>query len=339
MHLQNITAIRHKYGSKLAILAHHYQSDSIVEHASMVGDSLQLAAAISELEAKYIVFCGVDFMAETAAVLAGPEQMVFNPRPDATCVMADMAPALLVETVLKKLNQKKKVVPLAYVNSSVGVKALCGQYGGSVCTSSNAAKMLKWAFEQGDQVLFLPDKNLGRNMAALSGIEPAEIATLDIRKNGRNINPAALNDKKLLLWPGVCAVHFRLKPDMVSQIMKDNPRALVVVHPESHPDVVALAHEAGSTSRIIAFVKEAEPGSMIFIGTEDNLVHRLKKMHPDRTILPLGAGYCSNMAKTNPDNLLKCLNSLNSENAVKIEQGLIESARISVRTMLKVSAS
>ncbi len=338
MHYERIQDIKKNLGCEVAILAHHYQSDSIVEHADLVGDSLQLAAAIPELDARFIVFCGVNFMAETAAVLAGSRQLIFSPDLGATCVMADMAPDLLVRKVLEKVSLSGRVIPLSYVNSSLGVKAICGQFGGSVCTSSNAPKMLQWALEQGDKILFLPDKNLGRNTAVLSGLDPLETHILDIRNNGDNIQVRDLTDKKLLLWPGVCAVHFRLKQDKVMNIRKKYPDALIVVHPECDPRVVAMAHEAGSTSKIISFTRKAPSGSTIFIGTEDNLVLRLKNKYPDKNILPLGAGYCSNMAKITPGLLVRCLESLNPENAVRVDQNLVPHARRAVKTMLEVSS-
>lgn len=339
MHSKKIQKFKKTLGSDLAILAHHYQSDTIVQHADLIGDSLQLAAAIPKLKAKYIVFCGVDFMAETAAVLAAPHQMVFSPCPDATCVMADMAPVSLVKNILEKTGQQRKIIPLAYVNSSIGVKALCGQFQGSVCTSANASKMLEWALTQGDQVLFLPDKNLGQNMARSAGISSEEIKFIDIRQQGSNFFPDQLSDQKILLWPGVCAVHFRLKPENISEIMNNDPRASIIVHPESHPEVVSLAHESGSTSKIISFVSKADPGSTIYVGTEDNLVMRLKKEHPDKNIFPLGAGYCSNMAKTTPELLASTLENLSQDCAIGVDKNHAGLARTAVETMLEVTSS
>lgn len=339
MHSKKISEIKQKMGGRLKILAHHYQHDSIVEHADLTGDSLQLASAIADLEAEKIIFCGVNFMAETAAALAGPGQMVFAPVPEATCVMADMAPARLVETILKRLSLNKKVIPLAYVNSSIQVKDICGRYQGSVCTSANAARMLDWALSQGDQVLFLPDQNLGLNTAAQLGISPDELSVLDIRNNGSLVDPASLADQKLLLWPGVCAVHFRLKPETINKIMADHPDALIIVHPETSPRVVELAHEAGSTSKIISFVEKSPPGSRIYIGTEDHLVGRLQKRFQDKQIFSLGVGFCSNMSRTTPESLLQCLENTEPQKAVTIQGHLARNARKSIETMLKAGAS
>ncbi len=339
MYSSKIQDIKQKYGSSLAILAHHYQSDAIIEHADMVGDSLQLAAAIPGLDAEHIVFCGVDFMAETAAVLAGSHQMIFSPDIAATCVMANMAPYFLVRNVIEKVGAGGKVIPLSYVNSSLGVKSICGRYGGSVCTSSNAPAMLKWAFAQGDRVLFLPDMNLGMNMAELYGLDHGAVQVLDIRNNGNNINTVELAKKQLLLWPGVCAVHFRLKQHNVMEVRKSHPDALIFVHPECNPGVVALADETGSTSKIISFTAKAPQDKPIFIGTEDNLVYRLKREYPDKNINPLGAGYCSNMARITVEKLANCLESMSPEKAVMVDPELAVYARKAVETMLEEIAS
>ncbi|MFW5730868.1 MAG: quinolinate synthase NadA [Desulfonatronovibrionaceae bacterium] len=339
MYSEQIFRIKQKMGGRLKILAHHYQHDSIVEHADLVGDSLQLASAIPNLEAEKIIFCGVNFMAETAAALAGPGQMVFAPVPEATCVMADMAPARLVETILQRLSSRAKVIPLAYVNSSLQVKDICGRYQGSVCTSANAAGMLDWALSQGDQVLFLPDQNLGQNTADQLEISPDEISVLNIKNNGQMIDPGRLAARKLLLWPGVCAVHYRLKPDTIQKILAADPQALIIVHPETSPQVVSLAHESGSTSKIISFVEKAPPGSRIYIGTEDHLVHRLQKKHKNKHIFSLKVGFCSNMSRTTPQKLLKCLEKPEPQRAVKIQKDLARNARRSIQTMLKAGSS
>jgi quinolinate synthase len=178
----DVSAIRARLGRRLCILAHHYQADEVVRHADILGDSLELARRIDGLDAEHIVFCGVHFMAETAAILARPEQKVHIPDINASCVMAEMAPAPLVETVIKALNQGgRRIIPLTYVNSSAAVKAVCGRFGGSVCTSANAAIMLRWALDQGDGVLFLPDANLGMNTARLLGLKDLEISRMDVR--------------------------------------------------------------------------------------------------------------------------------------------------------------
>lgn len=335
---QRITALRRELGSSLAILGHHYQSDDVIRHVDFQGDSLELARRIPGLDARYIVFCGVSFMAETAALLAKPEQTVLIPDPQAHCCMAGTAPDSRVAGVLERITAAgRTVVPLAYVNSSVGVKALCGRYGGSVCTSANAAVMLEWALGQGDCVLFLPDKNLGMNTARLLGVSSRDQAVLNVREE------IAWSEKvlsrKLLLWPGVCAIHFRLKPDDVRQVLEDDPRPLVFVHPECEPAVVGLADVSASTSGIIRAVHEAPAGATIYIGTEDNLVLRLAGLYPDKHIYPLGAGYCSAMLKITEQKLLETLEHPDHHEPVRVDSKVAPDARKALETMLAVMES
>ncbi|SDB20427.1 quinolinate synthetase [Desulfonatronum thiosulfatophilum] len=336
---ERITALRQQLGSSLAILGHHYQSDEVVQHVDFQGDSLELARKIPDLDAKYIVFCGVSFMAETAALLATKEQSVLIPDPKAHCCMAGTAPTQRVAKVLQEITDLgRKVIPLAYVNSTVGVKALCGEYGGSVCTSANAAIMLDWAMGQGDCVLFLPDKNLGMNTADLLRIPVQERAVLNVRDKDGLLDSDSLS-RKLLLWPGVCAIHFRLKPEDVRLVQEDDPRPLVFVHPECEPGVVALANVSASTSGIIRAVREASPGATIYIGTEDNLVLRLARLNPDKHIYPLGAGYCSAMLKITEARLLSTLENLDEHAAVRVDSAIAPKARKALETMLDVMAS
>ena len=336
--MNQIEQIKKNLGQDLAILGHHYQNDTIIEYTDIRGDSLELARQIPDLTAKYIVFCGVHFMAESAAILAQKDQMVFLPALDARCVMADTAPASLVEEILTRLTKEgKKIIPLAYVNSSAEVKAICGKFNGSVCTSANAPKMLAWALDQGDGVLFLPDKNLGQNTAKILGLHPDEVVTVDIRSQGRRANYEQIKNKKLFLWPGVCAVHFRFKPEQLMRIRKTHPEARIIVHPECDPDVVALADGSGSTSFIIKYVREAEPGTTIYIGTEDNLVQRLAKEYQGKKeILPIIPSCCSNMAKVTKENLLFTLKNLKPENKISVPEHIILLARKALKKMLEV---
>ncbi|MBT8763603.1 quinolinate synthase NadA [Desulfohalobiaceae bacterium Ax17] len=336
--MNQIEQIKKNLGPDLAILGHHYQNDNIIAYTDIKGDSLELARKIPELKAKYIVFCGVHFMAESAAILAQENQMVFLPALDARCVMADTAPASLVEKILISLNQEgKKIIPLAYVNSSAEVKAICGKYDGSVCTSANAPKMLAWALNQGDGVLFLPDKNLGQNMAKILGLSPGEIVTVDIRSQGKHINFGKIKDKKLFLWPGVCAIHFRFKAEQLNHIRKTDPKAKIIVHPECDPDVVAIADASGSTSFIIKYVREAEPGTRIYVGTEDNLVHRLaNEYRGQKEVLPITPSLCSNMAKITEQNLLHTLKNMKPENKITVSEDIAVLARKALEKMLEV---
>ena len=335
---QAINSVRNKLGSRLVILGHHYQHDEVITHTDYQGDSLELARKIPHLDAEYIVFCGVDFMAETAAILAQKSQKVLLPEHSASCVMAKMAPAPLVETVFKKLSQTgQKVIPLAYVNSSAAIKALCGKYGGSVCTSANAKTMLNWALEQGDQVLFLPDSHLALNTGHQLGLDNSELQILDIRKNGKNLQPTDLIQKKMLIWPGVCAVHARFKSAQIEVIRNKDPQAKIIVHPECHPDLVQMADATGSTSFIIKYVQEAPQDSRIYIGTECNLVKRLTKRYLGaKHIYPLHESFCSNMGKTNQAKLAALLQSLERAEPITVPADIREKSAIALNTMLEV---
>lgn len=335
-----ISEIRHTRGNDLAILAHHYQRDEVVEHADILGDSLELSRKIAHLSAKDIVFCGVFFMAETAAMLAAPGQRIHIPVRDAACVMSEMAPADLVETVLARLEQAgRSVLPLTYVNSSAAVKAACGRRGGTVCTSANAGKMLKWALDQGRGVLFLPDKMLGQNTCRALGIAPERLHFLDIRSGGDRLDLDAAAKAEVLLWPGQCVIHSRFTPKAIAAVRAATPEAKVVVHPECNPATVAAADAAGSTSFIIKYVAEAPPGADIVIGTEIHLVRRLALAHQGlKTIRPLRVSECSNMAKGTEANLLAALERLDTAAPVTVPESVREPARAAVERMLAVSA-
>ncbi len=338
---QGIETLRKKHGQSLLILAHHYQEDSVVAHADITGDSLELARKIPlATKARDIVFCGVHFMAESAAILAAPGQRVFLPDSGAGCVMANMAPANLVRTALQHLNSLgHKIIPLAYVNSSAAVKAVCGDFGGSVCTSANAPTMMRWALEQGDGILFLPDKNLAQNTADTLNIPNDQRTIINIRRGGALVSPEAATRARLLLWPGCCAVHHLFKADHITRIRQEHPGAQVIVHPECTPDVVGMADAAGSTSRIINFVEEAAAGTTIVVGTEISLVDRLAaRFAPEKRIIPLARCQCSNMAKTTDKKLFTTLNRLQDESAtrqdIRVDDSIREPARLALQRML-----
>lgn len=337
-----IGALREKLGGELVIMGHHYQSDEVIPHVDKVGDSLELARMIDDITAKHIVFCGVHFMAETSCVLAGEGQYVYLPDPCASCVMADMVPAPLLEAVLKRLlSTGRKITPLAYVNTSLATKAVVGAYGGAVCTSANAKAMLKWALAQGDGVLFLPDKKLGNNSANLLGLPEDDRHVLDVRNGGESIDMDAARSKTLLLWPGCCAVHARFNPSQAEKARQSYPDARILVHPECSPALVAASDGAGSTSYLIKQAEEAPDGSTLVIGTEINLVQRLAKQHAGRVnIVPLAECACSNMAKITADRLLSNLRAIDNGTALPMrsDPALSAPARDSITRMLRYSA-
>ena len=340
-HTQTITDIRRRLGPNLVVMAHHYQHDSVMQHADHAGDSLELARRIPDTAARDIVFCGVHFMAESAAILAGPERRVTMPAPDAGCTMANMAPADLLRAVLTRLTRTgRKVVPLSYVNTSAAVKAVSADFGGSVCTSANAETMLRWAFAQGDAVLFVPDKNLGRNTAHALGIPEARRHRVNIRSGGSMLDEDAAAKADLLYWPGSCCVHEVMGPEQVREARGATPGALVAVHPECPPETVALSDMAGSTSQIIRFVDQAPEGADIVIGTEVNLVKRLADQWSGRkNIRPLMAVPCRQMGKVTEANLAALLTDMDSgldqAEVVTVPDAVAAKARLALDRMLE----
>lgn len=336
-----IEELRKRFGDDLVILGHHYQSDEVVRHVDIVGDSLELARRIPDIEARNIVFCGVYFMAESACLLARPGQRVFLPDHEADCAMARMARAEDVERALERLTASgRRVVPLAYVNSSLAVKAVVGRFGGAVCTSSNAKVMLEWALRQGDAVLFLPDRNLGRNTARTLGIPAKEQCLLDLSRD--NLDSEEALSARLLLWPGCCPIHESLmKPDMVDAFHSHFPGCRVLVHPECSPEVVERCDGAGSTAYLI---KEAEKAaaegkeSALCIGTEFHLVRRLMEKYADRiNIIPLAQATCADMEKVTAERLLATLEGLDEgKGEVFVDEALKAPARESLVRMLEV---
>lgn len=313
----SITQLKQTLGDSVCIVGHHYQQDNVIKHCDITGDSLELARKVADCAAPHIVFCGVFFMAESAALLAREGQQVYLPETAANCVMSKMTPSTLLKNVLERLNTRRKVVPLAYVNTSLAVKAVVGRFGGAVCTSANARTMLKWAMEQGDCVLFLPDKNLGRNTARQLGIGEKEWHILDVRNKGQNLNFDAADHVPLVLWPGCCAIHAKFMPGNVAQMRREYPDCRVIVHPECSPEVVDCADGSGSTSYLIEQVRNAPQGSTIIVGTETNLVERLRHDYADNCqVIRLRRAYCSHMAKINEEKLHVTLEGILNKTAV-----------------------
>jgi quinolinate synthase len=304
-----IIQLKKELGESVSILGHHYMAQDVIDHCDLQGDSLELARRVAEIRAPHIVFCGVCFMAESAALLARPGQQVYIVVEEADCVMSRMAPAPLLNTVLTRLCETgRRVVPLAYVNTALSVKAVVGRFGGAACTSANVHAMLRWALNQGEQVLFLPDKQLGHNAANSLGLAATERHVLDIRSHGAHIDLTAAQTAKLLLWPGCCAIHARFRPDLVEAARRAYPGCRVAVHPECRPETVDASDAAGSTSFLIQYAATSPAGSTLVVGTEFSLVERLAREQAGRcTVLPLMRSVCSNMALTTQQRLLDCL--------------------------------
>ncbi len=312
--LERLSVARAALGSDLLILAHHYQRDEIVTQADYVGDSLELAQRAAVSAAQHIVFCGVTFMAETAAVLASPGQSVYLPRRDAGCYLADQATFADVraawETLGRVMDVEQEVTPVAYVNTSAEVKEFVGNHGGLCCTSSSAEKVFSTALKERKRVLFVPDQHLGRNAARALGIEDKEIVVWDARRAADELGSYAR--ARLILWQGACNVHVRFLPEDVNSIRRAHPDARIIVHPECRPEVAELADELGSTSLMVRRVKEAPPGALFAIGTEQRLVHRLAHSNADKSVISLGTPqpFCPTMSLTKLSDLERTVTAL-----------------------------
>lgn len=342
--IETISRIRKDRGNNLAILGHHYQSDDVIAHTDIRGDSLELSRKISGLDAEHIVFCGVYFMAESAAILRRKGQKIHIPDTNATCPMADMAEAGRVKATLDILQKNgRKIIPLTYVNSSAAVKAVVGRYAGSVCTSANAITMLEWALKQGDGVLFLPDKHLARNTAnALNVPEETRIVLPEGVIDGDPslyVDPKQADDKQFIVWPGYCPIHEEFTLDAVNEIRANEPEAKIIVHPECDPAVVQAADGNGSTTFLIKYAAEAPTGTTLYIGTEENLVKRLAAQYEgEKVIKPLLSSLCEDMGKTTVDNLAALLDNLDNATPVDVTDDIREPAKLALERMLEVCA-
>ncbi|MBM3942042.1 MAG: quinolinate synthase NadA [SAR202 cluster bacterium] len=314
---RRIHQARQKLGKSVTILGHHYQREEVIKYADFQGDSFLLSQeAASRPEARYIVFCGVHFMAETACILCAPHQQVILPNITAGCSMADMAPIEDVEDAWEDLqgvlSSHGGIVPITYMNSVARIKALCGRHGGAVCTSSNAGKVLEWAFQQGQRVLFLPDQHLGRNTALKLGIPLEQMVVWNpFRPLGGN-TPEQLRQAKMVLWQGHCSVHTRFTVKQIEAARARYPDVTVLVHPECTMEVVQAADQNGSTEYIRKVINEAPAGSKWAVGTEISLVNRLAINNPDKTIFCLDPVICpcSTMYRIHPAYLLWVLEEL-----------------------------
>ena len=350
-----IRTAKEKLGSDLVILGHFYQRDEVVQYADFVGDSFQLAnAALTRPEASTIVFCGVHFMAETADILARPEQHVILPNLAAGCSMADMADEDSVEAAWEDLMEVyadetgpdglgadglASVIPVTYMNSSAALKAFCGRHGGIVCTSSNAATVLEWAFARGRRVLFFPDQHLGRNTAKAMGVPLERMPMWNPRKPLGGNSEAELQDAQVILWHGFCSVHKRFNVAQIEQARAEYPGCKVIVHPECPMPVVDAADAAGSTDAIRKFVAAAQPGDVIAVGTEVNLVNRLARENPDKTIFCLDPVICpcSTMYRIHPGYLAWTLDGLvegEIRNEIVVADDVAVHAKVALERML-----
>ncbi|MEX0609392.1 MAG: quinolinate synthase NadA [Balneolaceae bacterium] len=289
-----VLEIKAKFGNRLFIPGHHYQKDEVIQFADVRGDSLKLAQICAQQpEAEYLVFCGVHFMAETADMLAQKHQKVILPDLRAGCSMADMADIDQTEKGWGKMQSiwGDSILPLTYVNSTAAIKGFVGEHGGATVTSSNAKKMLKWAFTQKERILFLPDQHLGRNTAFDLGIPLEQMAVYAPLENSFEYE-GDFENVKVILWKGHCSVHEKFNIKHVENLRKNDPEVNIIVHPECTYDVVQSADYRGSTNYIIETIEAAPAGTKWAVGTEMNLVNRIIAENPDKEIVSLNPFMC-----------------------------------------------
>jgi len=354
---RRIEAVRGELGDRLLILGHHYQQDEVIAHSDLRGDSYQLSQmAAQSSDCRQIVFCGVHFMAETADILANrPEKLterdgrrvqVVLPDMAAGCSMADMAAIEQVEAAWEDMGEvidTSDITPVTYINSAASLKAFCGKHGGIVCTSSNAAAVLEWAFQRTSRVLFFPDQHLGRNTALTMGITNDQMPVWNPFDNDLGGHDAeTLLRSKVILWQGHCSVHQMFRAEHVHQFRERTPGIQILVHPECPQEVNDLADVSGSTGKIIQTVQAAEAGTKWAIGTELHLVNRLKAEHPEQEIHFLSPVICmcATMYRIDLPHLCWSLENLAAGtpvNIIEVDEETTEWSLVALERMLQVS--
>jgi quinolinate synthase len=340
-------AAREALGSRALILGHHYQRDEVIDFADVTGDSFKLAQeAAKRPDSEYVIFCGVHFMAESADILTTKDQKIILPDLAAGCSMADMASAQQVATcwdALTELGVASTTIPVTYMNSSAAIKSFTGFNGGTVCTSSNAARTMQWALTKGKKILFLPDQHLGRNTAVLSlGLSLDDCVLWNPWKPMGGLTPEQIHRAKVILWRGHCSVHGRFTLDTVHEARARIPGVSVLVHPECQHEVVKNADVVGSTEMIIRTIENAPSGSSWAIGTELNLVQRLARTHPDKKIVFLDKTvcYCSTMNRIDLPHLVWAMESLVANhlvNQIKVDEETARYSKIALEQMLALA--
>jgi len=351
-----IEQVKREMGTRLLVLGHHYQRDAVIALSDLRGDSYKLAAlASSDERCEAIVFCGVHFMAETADILANrPERLsqrkgrrvpVVLPDLEAGCSLADMADIDQVEDCWAQLGDvidTADLVPITYVNSTAALKAFCGRHGGIVCTSSNARAAIDWAFARHNRVLFFPDQHLARNTARAMGIPLDRMPIWDPHAPVLGgSEPEAVRHSRVILWKGHCSVHQVFQPEQIERFRARYPEGRVIVHPECMMEVVDRADLSGSTAAIIDAVEHAPPGTCWAIGTELNLVNRLKREHPEQQIFFLAdiVCLCTTMYRIDLAHLCWSMENLRAGtpvNVIEVEPEAARWALVALERMLEV---
>ena len=349
---QRIAEARRQLGDEVVILGHHYQRDEVIRFADYTGDSYKLAKLCSQTSARYVIFCGVHFMAESADILGPDRQQVILPDLNAGCSMADMAEIGQVEDCWEQLVKfgvsnyaGDGLTPITYMNSTAAIKAFCGQHGGLACTSSNAPGAFKWGFAKNSKLLFLPDQHLGRNTAYAMGIPLSDMAVWDPFQIMGGNTPERLRRARVILWKGHCSVHQRFLPEHVDNVRAKFPGIQVIVHPECRWEVCRKADALGSTEKIIKIIEEAPSGTNIAVGTEIHLVNRLGKQFAkeNKMVITLDDSgcLCTTMFRISPHHLCWALENLVDDtvvNQIKVRDDVKHWAGIALNRMFDIQA-
>ncbi len=344
--IEKIKELKTKLGSRVLIPAHHYQSPQVVALADFVGDSYKLAVDCSQKKSEFILFCGVRFMAEGAEILSEPDQKILLPDPAAGCPLADHIDGEQMESVINNIasRTKEKIIPVVYMNSSSEVKEICGKFEGSVCTSSNAKKIVEYYFEQGSSVFFAPDYNLGINTARDIGL--AENAIIKVRKDGSLGADNLPDSPKIFIWDGSCHVHKRFLWSDLEDFREQYKTGKIIVHPECDEEIVTAADISGSTAKIYNEIKNSPAGSIWGVGTEFHFVERIAQEFPNKTVVPIRKSICRNMAKINLENLYETLKNIDQfidgkaelKNQIKIDENKKVNAKKALEKMIEITS-
>jgi len=348
---ERIAAAREALGRECVVLGHHYQRDEVIRFADFRGDSYKLSQQAATASGKYIVFCGVHFMAESADILSRPGQITILPDLNAGCSMADMAEITQVENCWDELagaglttEDGEGITPITYMNSTAAIKAFCGERGGVVCTSSNAGRAFQWAFAKNPKVLFLPDQHLGRNTAYAMGIPLNEMLVWDPYMMNGGLTREQLQKARVVLWKGHCSVHQRFLPEHVDNARAKYPGIRVIVHPECRWEVCQKADGIGSTEGLLRMIRDSCSGTMFAVGTEIHLVNRMGKEFASqgkRVITLDDSGcLCTTMFRISPQHLCWALENLadgNIVNQIKVKDDVKYWARAALDRMLEIS--
>ena len=342
-----IVAAKRLLGRRLAVLGHHYQRDEVFKHADFSGDSLKLSQLAAKTDAEFIVFCGVHFMAEVADIVTGGSRTVILPDLAAGCSMADMANLANVrrcwQELAEVLDPDETVTPVTYINSAADLKGFCGEHGGIVCTSSNAKSVLEWSFGRREKVLFFPDQHLGRNTGHRMGIPLEQMVTWDFTQPRGGLSVEAIRQARIILWKGFCSVHQMFHPNHIAKFRAEVPGGIVISHPENAFEVCENSDYVGSTEYILRTVRAAEPGSHWLVGTELNLVNRLRdEMKPKGVTVQFMSPMvcmCSTMFRTDPQHLAWVLDNLVAGqvvNQIRVPEAVAAPARLALDRMLDI---